>query len=158
VVVRSDNGSGAFLFARSRRGLPIVLAYVRYTICRHAGCGATGCIYSPSASSEVIVYAAGRGLRPGQKFLSWERAVRRGGRPNPAESKPRRLPGLDERTVGIEFADLRLKDHSILVAGGSSKVYAIFDALRQLREYIGNRSDYGESVVGKLDLQKILNI
>jgi hypothetical protein len=60
--------------------------------------------------------------------------------------------------VGIEFADLRLKDHSILVAGGSSKINAIFDALRQLREYIGNKSDYGESLVGKLDLQKILNI
>jgi len=53
---------------------------------------------------------------------------------------------------------LRLRDHSILVAGGSFKINAIFDALRQLREYIGNKSDYGESLVGKLDLQKILNI
>lgn len=40
------------------------------------------------------------------------------------------LPGLDERTVGIELAELRLKEHSILVAGGPSKVNAIFGALK----------------------------
>jgi deoxyribonucleoside regulator len=40
------------------------------------------------------------------------------------------LPSLDERTVGIELADLRSKEHSILVAGGPSKVNAIFGALR----------------------------
>ncbi|QJD81844.1 sugar-binding transcriptional regulator [Cohnella herbarum] len=40
------------------------------------------------------------------------------------------LQSLDERTVGIELADLRSKEHSILVAGGPSKVNAIFGALR----------------------------
>ncbi|TFE30751.1 sugar-binding transcriptional regulator [Cohnella luojiensis] len=40
------------------------------------------------------------------------------------------LPSLDERTVGIELADLRTKEHSILVAGGPSKVNAIYGALR----------------------------
>jgi deoxyribonucleoside regulator len=40
------------------------------------------------------------------------------------------LPGLDERTVGIELADLRTKEHSILVAGGPSKTNAILGALR----------------------------
>jgi deoxyribonucleoside regulator len=40
------------------------------------------------------------------------------------------LPSLDERTVGIELADLRLKEHAILVAGGPSKVNAIFGALQ----------------------------
>ncbi|MFC5405677.1 sugar-binding transcriptional regulator [Cohnella soli] len=40
------------------------------------------------------------------------------------------LPSLDERTVGIELADLRTKEHSVLVAGGASKVNAIFGALK----------------------------
>lgn len=40
------------------------------------------------------------------------------------------LPSLNERTVGIELADLRKKEHSILVAGGASKVNAICGALR----------------------------
>jgi len=40
------------------------------------------------------------------------------------------LPGLNERTVGIELADLRSKEHSILVAGGASKLNAIWGALR----------------------------
>lgn len=40
------------------------------------------------------------------------------------------LPDLDARTVGIELADLRQKRHSILVAGGASKVNAIFGALQ----------------------------
>ncbi|TVY04107.1 sugar-binding transcriptional regulator [Cohnella terricola] len=40
------------------------------------------------------------------------------------------LPSLNERTVGIELADLRSKEHSILVAGGASKVNAILGALR----------------------------
>lgn len=62
MVVRSDNGSGAFLFARSRRGLPIVWAYVRYTICRRARRGATGCIYSAT-------------LRTGRPREWWEGAV-----------------------------------------------------------------------------------
>lgn len=39
------------------------------------------------------------------------------------------LPELDGRTVGIELADLRGKEHSILVAGGASKVNAIYGAL-----------------------------
>jgi deoxyribonucleoside regulator len=39
------------------------------------------------------------------------------------------LPELDERTVGIELAELRNKEHAILVAGGASKVNAIFGAL-----------------------------
>ena len=107
---------------------------------------------------ERFMLVVGDLARPGQNLFFRAGRFERRGRPNPAESKPRRLPGLDERTVGIEFADLRLKDHSILVAGGSSKINAIFDALRQLREYFGNKSDYGESLVGKLDLQKILNI
>lgn len=40
------------------------------------------------------------------------------------------LPSLDERTVGIELADLRTKEHSILVAYGPSKTNAIFGALK----------------------------
>lgn len=40
------------------------------------------------------------------------------------------IAGLDERTVGIELADLRTKEHSVLVAGGLSKVNAIFGALK----------------------------
>jgi deoxyribonucleoside regulator len=40
------------------------------------------------------------------------------------------LPELNDRTVGIELADLRNKEHSILVAGGAAKVNAIFGALR----------------------------
>ncbi|WP_123041232.1 sugar-binding transcriptional regulator [Cohnella candidum] len=40
------------------------------------------------------------------------------------------LAELNERTVGIELSDLRKKEHSILVAGGASKVNAIFGALR----------------------------
>ncbi|WP_239615254.1 sugar-binding transcriptional regulator [Cohnella mopanensis] len=40
------------------------------------------------------------------------------------------LPSLDERTVGIELADLRSKEHSILVAGGPSKTNAIYGALK----------------------------
>ncbi len=40
------------------------------------------------------------------------------------------LPSLNERTVGIELSDLRKKEHSILVAGGASKVNAIWGALR----------------------------
>jgi deoxyribonucleoside regulator len=40
------------------------------------------------------------------------------------------LPSLDERTVGIELAELRHKEHSILVAGGPSKVNAIYGALK----------------------------
>ncbi|QTH44001.1 sugar-binding transcriptional regulator [Cohnella sp. LGH] len=40
------------------------------------------------------------------------------------------LPSLNERTVGIELADLRTKEHAILVAGGASKVNAIYGALR----------------------------
>jgi deoxyribonucleoside regulator len=40
------------------------------------------------------------------------------------------LPELDERTIGIELADLRDKEHSVLVAGGASKVNAIYGALR----------------------------
>jgi len=40
------------------------------------------------------------------------------------------LPSLDERTVGIELADIRKKEHSILVAGGPSKINAIYGALR----------------------------
>ncbi|MFC4599971.1 sugar-binding transcriptional regulator [Cohnella hongkongensis] len=40
------------------------------------------------------------------------------------------LPSLNERTVGIELADLRQKEHAILVAGGASKVNAIWGALR----------------------------
>ncbi|MFB9278287.1 sugar-binding transcriptional regulator [Cohnella cellulosilytica] len=40
------------------------------------------------------------------------------------------LPGLNERTVGIELSDLRKKEHAILVAGGASKVNAIWGALR----------------------------
>lgn len=40
------------------------------------------------------------------------------------------LPDLDERTIGIELSELREKEHSILVAGGASKVNAIFGALR----------------------------
>ncbi len=40
------------------------------------------------------------------------------------------LPSLDERTVGIELADLRTKEHSILVAGGPSKVNAIYGELK----------------------------
>lgn len=37
---------------------------------------------------------------------------------------------LNDRTVGIELSDLRKKEHAILVAGGASKVRAIFGALR----------------------------
>jgi len=40
------------------------------------------------------------------------------------------LPGLNERTVGIELADLRTKEHAILVAGGPSKINAIHGALK----------------------------
>jgi deoxyribonucleoside regulator len=40
------------------------------------------------------------------------------------------LQSVDERTVGIELADLRLKEHAILVAGGPSKVNAIYGALK----------------------------
>ncbi|MFC4306242.1 sugar-binding transcriptional regulator [Cohnella boryungensis] len=40
------------------------------------------------------------------------------------------LPSLNERTVGIELNELRAKEHSILVAGGASKVNAIYGALR----------------------------
>lgn len=40
------------------------------------------------------------------------------------------LPELDARTVGIELSDLRGKEHAILVAGGASKVNAIFGALQ----------------------------
>ncbi len=40
------------------------------------------------------------------------------------------LPSIDERTVGIELADLRTKEHSVLVAGGPSKINAIFGALK----------------------------
>ncbi|RKP54503.1 sugar-binding transcriptional regulator [Cohnella endophytica] len=40
------------------------------------------------------------------------------------------LPSLDERTVGIELADLKNKEHSILVAGGPSKINAIYGALK----------------------------
>jgi deoxyribonucleoside regulator len=40
------------------------------------------------------------------------------------------LPELNDRTVGIELSDLRSKEHAILVAGGASKVDAIFGALR----------------------------
>ncbi|WEK55406.1 MAG: sugar-binding transcriptional regulator [Candidatus Cohnella colombiensis] len=39
------------------------------------------------------------------------------------------MPDLNERTIGIELADLRLKEHSILVAGGASKLSSIFGAL-----------------------------
>ncbi|MBW5445074.1 helix-turn-helix domain-containing protein [Cohnella sp. CFH 77786] len=40
------------------------------------------------------------------------------------------LPELNDRTVGIELADLRGKEHAILVAGGAAKVNAIFGALQ----------------------------
>ncbi|XID96020.1 sugar-binding transcriptional regulator [Paenibacillaceae bacterium WGS1546] len=40
------------------------------------------------------------------------------------------LPGLNERTVGIELSDLRSKEHAVLVAGGASKVNAIYGALK----------------------------
>lgn len=40
------------------------------------------------------------------------------------------LPSLNERTIGIELADLRHKEHAILVAGGATKVNAIFGALK----------------------------
>ena len=40
------------------------------------------------------------------------------------------LPGLNERTIGIELAELRHKEHAILVAGGASKVNAIYGALK----------------------------
>jgi len=40
------------------------------------------------------------------------------------------LPSLNERTVGIELADLRSKEHAILVAGGASKVNAVYGALK----------------------------
>lgn len=40
------------------------------------------------------------------------------------------LPRLNERTIGIELADLRHKEHAILVAGGASKVNAIYGALK----------------------------
>ncbi|MEX2461785.1 MAG: sugar-binding transcriptional regulator [Paenibacillaceae bacterium] len=39
------------------------------------------------------------------------------------------LENLDDRTIGIELAELRGKEHSILVAGGTSKVEAIYGAL-----------------------------
>ncbi|MCS7462931.1 sugar-binding transcriptional regulator [Paenibacillus doosanensis] len=38
--------------------------------------------------------------------------------------------GLDDRTIGIELADLKQKEQSILVAGGAKKVKAIYGALR----------------------------
>ncbi|BAP86405.1 deoxyribonucleoside regulator [Paucilactobacillus hokkaidonensis JCM 18461] len=38
-------------------------------------------------------------------------------------------PKIDERTIGIQLADLRQKKHSILVASGSAKVPAIDGAL-----------------------------
>ncbi|MFD0590275.1 sugar-binding transcriptional regulator [Paenibacillus sp. GCM10027627] len=37
---------------------------------------------------------------------------------------------LDDRTIGIELADLQQKEQSILVAGGAQKVKAIYGALR----------------------------
>lgn len=40
------------------------------------------------------------------------------------------LPSLNERTIGIELADLRHKEHGILVAGGATKVNAIYGALK----------------------------
>lgn len=40
------------------------------------------------------------------------------------------LPSLNERTIGIELADLRHKEHAILVAGGATKVNAIYGALK----------------------------
>jgi deoxyribonucleoside regulator len=39
------------------------------------------------------------------------------------------LENLNERTIGIELNELRDKEHSILVAGGASKVDAIYGAL-----------------------------
>jgi deoxyribonucleoside regulator len=40
------------------------------------------------------------------------------------------IPSLNERTLGIELADLRQKEHTVLVAGGAEKANAIIGALK----------------------------
>ncbi len=65
------------------------------------------------------------------------------------------LPGLDERTVGIELADLRHKEHSILVAGGASKVNAIFGALRgKYGNTLVTDQITAKSLLDKLDIRE----
>jgi deoxyribonucleoside regulator len=65
------------------------------------------------------------------------------------------LPSLDERTVGIELADLRLKEHSILVAGGPSKVNAIFGALKgKYGNTLVTDQITAKALLDKLDLQE----
>jgi deoxyribonucleoside regulator len=65
------------------------------------------------------------------------------------------LPSLDERTVGIELADLRLKEHSILVAGGQSKVNAIYGALQgKYGNTLVTDQITARALLNKMDLQE----